>query len=140
MQQLTFLTHPVYVHSVEDSTLMSTLDQLRFSFVLLRLPNRPILKTPSGSISFNSWPRLIRVCGQESRAVKCTRAPWPVKRHLSITACVAVQCATFLACVFNLQQFTTPWVSAKFHYTDRTRPDKSAPATRSPTKSSRARL
>jgi len=45
----------IYVHSVEDSTLMSILDQFHFSFVFLALPkigpNRYTYKTPSGSIS-----------------------------------------------------------------------------------------
>ena len=47
----------VYVHSVEDSTLMSIFDQFRFSFVFGGCQKSvliAILKTPAGSISFNS--------------------------------------------------------------------------------------
>jgi len=44
--------------------LMSILDQFRFSFVFLELPKIALIaipKTPSGSISFNSWLRCYRV-------------------------------------------------------------------------------
>jgi len=43
---------------------MSIFDQFRFSFVFLGLPEMgpiAILKTPSGSISFNSWLRCHRI-------------------------------------------------------------------------------
>jgi len=47
-----------YVHSVEDSTLISIFDQFRFSFVFFwgcqKSALIAILKTPSGSISFNA--------------------------------------------------------------------------------------
>ena len=56
--QLFLYLHVIYVHTVEDSTLMSIFDQFRFSFVFLGLSNiGPIaiglLKTPSGGISFS---------------------------------------------------------------------------------------
>ena len=54
--QLFLYLHVIYVHTVEDSTLMSIFDQFRFSFVFLGLSNIgpiAILKTPSGSISFS---------------------------------------------------------------------------------------
>ena len=54
----------LYVHSVQDSTPMPIFDQfcfLSFFWGCQKSAPIPILKTPSGSISFNSWLRCYRI-------------------------------------------------------------------------------
>ena len=55
----------LYVHSVEDSTLMPIFDQFCFYFVFFWSCQKSALiarlKTPSRSISFNSWLRCYRI-------------------------------------------------------------------------------
>jgi len=60
----TVIRQRLYVHSVDDSTLMSILDQFRFLLLFWGCQQSAIidiLKTLSGSISFNSWLRCYRI-------------------------------------------------------------------------------